>query len=75
MPHFNIKVTPEQISRGLSKPELIDFIVDIDTDISEVDFTINLLNRLIDELSLDEPKEWIADQLGFSIKRKKTKKP
>lgn len=55
----------DNLMRGNSKQELIEFIVDIDKKVQDVDFSIKLINALISSLEADEDLSWIAQELGF----------
>lgn len=68
MPEILINYNAGDLRRAMSQKELIDFIMEIDKNVGEVDFTIDLIKNLIDSLTNDEDIAWIADELGFKLK-------
>jgi hypothetical protein len=63
--NITIDLNTDNLVRGNSKQELIEFIVDIDKKVQDVDFSIKLINALISSLEADEDLSWIAQELGF----------
>lgn len=48
--NITIDLNTDNLVRGNSKQELIEFIVDIDKKVQDVDFSIKLINALISSL-------------------------
>lgn len=63
--NITIDLNTDNLVRGNSKQELIEFIVDIDKKVQDADFSIKLINALISSLEEDEELSWIAKELGF----------
>ena len=75
MKPLTIEISPYFLSKNFNYSDLVDFIMEIDTEVSDINFTLDLLRKLIKGLEQDEDRAWIAKELGFSIPRSKKSDP
>lgn len=63
-----VEITPENVYRGLSREDLLDFIQEIDIRVAETNFTLKLITLLLDSVRNDMTgKEYhtFIDQFKF----------
>jgi len=50
----------DRVFKELNREEIMDIILRLDNHVCDFDFTVELVNRLIKTLRIDEP-DWMAD--------------
>jgi hypothetical protein len=65
-----VEITPENVYRGLSREELLDFIHELDIRVAEMDFTLRLITLLINSIQNDmtgEEYHTFIDQFKLTL--------